>query len=180
MLAKTLQRPSGPRKAKEGSEDNRPGWARRYHVAEDANRPGEYFIADTRTNGLYLNEDPAQAGSFSQALSRRGLRSSTAKNFTSREDAEKHIAQIEVNRNHSVRNIGTSDNPNYAIVRQISDRKSPTVRDGFKSAEEARAHMKANAEAVIEHEFPHYEKYQYLDSVRSLGRQGASTRRQGR
>lgn len=54
-------------------------------------------------------------------------------------------------RNHSVINKGTAEQPNFAIVRNVSDRKRPVVKDGFATREEAMRHMAQNAHAVIEH-----------------------------
>jgi len=57
----------------------------------------------------------------------------------------------------------------YAIVRKVSDRKHPVVRGGFKTNDEAMRYMAQHPEEIIEHQFPRYEQYQYLDHVQRQG-----------
>ena len=57
----------------------------------------------------------------------------------------------------------------YAIERNISDRKRAVVKGGFKTADEARQYMASHAAEIIEHKFPRYETYAYLDRVQRDG-----------
>jgi hypothetical protein len=57
----------------------------------------------------------------------------------------------------------------YAIVRKVSDRKHPVVKGGFASRDEAMRYMAQHPEEIIEHQFPRYEQYQYLDHVQRQG-----------
>ena len=166
---------TGPRAKKELTEAEKqraamPSWRKRYDVAEDANNPGQHFIVDRITKQPHGDTDPVRAGSFSAMLAKRlgkkGLKPSGFVNFQNKEDAEKQIAQIEVNRNHGITSRGGEG---YQIYRKVSDRKTPTVMGGFKSREEAEAFMKNHPEKIIEHEFPRYETYQYLDRVERTG-----------
>ena len=57
----------------------------------------------------------------------------------------------------------------FAISRVVGDRKRPVVVGGFKTREEASEYMKNNPEEIIEHKFPRYETYAFLDHVERQG-----------
>ena len=189
----------GPREKKEDSEgdkEKKPGWKNRYSVSEIAsssNRSevGKFHVTDSRSKD-YFGQNKSL-----------GV-------FSTREEAEAAVPQLEVNRNHSIRRINEGqpkdqaewdkyveaknawakrfetataeearkipfpDRPErvgeeYAIVRNVSDKKRPTVKGGFSSQAEAEKWMKENPESIIEHQFPSYETYQYLDRVERSG-----------
>ncbi len=125
--------PTGPRAKK--PKDERPASQRRYQVnqiAADAfnkDRVGKFTVSDTRSKTGRIPGFP------------RG-----ALDFDTREEAEAAIPMVAVARNHRVVKQGDE----YAIVRQVSDRKRPTVKGGFKTREEAMAYMAKNAEEIAE------------------------------
>jgi hypothetical protein len=57
----------------------------------------------------------------------------------------------------------------FAISRVVGDKKRPVVVGGFKTREEASEYMKNNPEEIIEHKFPRYETYAFLDHVERQG-----------
>ena len=57
----------------------------------------------------------------------------------------------------------------FQIRRKVGERKRPIVKGGFASREEAMKYMAEHPEEIIEHEFPRYETYQYLDRVERHG-----------
>ena len=137
-------------------KDDRPGWARRYQVSQihKSNRPaeqGKWAVYDTRKkhwSGSYQQVGPLH---------------------DTEDAAHSSIALAEVARNHRVYNRGSVDAPNYAIVRKITDHKHAIVKGGFATEQDAMKHMVVNAPAIIEHKFPRYEDYQYLDNVERHG-----------
>lgn len=84
---KDMARPTGPRAktAMEKPVDERPGWARRYHVGQDA-KTGRWFVADT-----------AKKSRYGPSLIRG------ADSFATKEDADAAVPLLEVARNHRVR-----------------------------------------------------------------------------
>lgn len=64
--------------------------------------------------------------------------------FNSEAEAEAAIPLIAVARNHRVANLGTSEAPNYAIYRQVTDRKRATIKDGFATYDDAMRYMAQN------------------------------------
>jgi RNA polymerase sigma factor (sigma-70 family) len=141
---KDLAEKTGP-KGEGKTADERPSWMRKYHVFEDARKPGEWVIG----------------------LSDGGLASRSA--FQSKAEAEKAIPLLEVSRNHDVRNIARSgETDNYAIQRSLGPRKRPTVKDGFATREDAMHYMATNPEEIINHKFNFPEK-PWLDHIERTG-----------
>jgi DNA topoisomerase IB len=154
---KDLARPLGPRKAKDEPEDTRPGWHRPYKIHQGTN--GKYFIT-YRAKG-----DPKHQ----QLLNRiygRGVDYDTA------EEAEKAIPLMEAKRNHGVYG---DDKNGYAIRRILGERKSPVVKGGFKTREEAEKHLAEHPTEIIEHKFPFPDEIEHLKNVERTGPE----RRQG-
>lgn len=67
-----------------------------------------------------------------------------------------------------------SNDGEYEIYRTVAKGKYPVIKGGFSSKEEAMAYLAGNAESIIEHQFPTYETYQYLDEVKREGKQRRS------
>lgn len=152
---KHTARPLGKRTADEKEKDDRPAWMRRYRVAEDAKRPGEYFIVDEKKEGGWSG--------------RRNLILDNGKNFTNKEDAENAIPLVELARTHAVGHLGTKEECDFVIYRKVSDRKHPVVKRGFATYEDAQKYMAGHPTEIIEHKFPDWEEYRYLDNVTRTG-----------
>jgi hypothetical protein len=157
---KDTARPLGSRGKKTATADeSRPAWARRYEIGQieksrNKAEEGQWVIRDTKdTDGW---GQPRQKG---------GL-------FTSKEEAEAALPLIAVSRNHRVRVISGSlpeNNREFGIVRNITDRKVAVVKGGFPTEEDARRYMATHPAEIIEHKFPRYEDYAYLDHVERKG-----------
>lgn len=171
--------PLGPRPKKEKIVDDRPAWQKKYHVAEDANRSGEYFVVNNVTQQPFGPDDVGRStSSFSSMLAKqlgkKGMKLSSFKNFSSKEDAEKAVAQIEVSRNHGVTLVRGKDGKpdSYAIFRRVTDKKTPIVKGGFSTYHEAEKFMmEKDPVSIIEHQFPDWEDHSYLDSVKRVGKE---------
>ena len=132
------------------------GWARRYKIARidksrDKSEEGKYAIYDTRTKSRYDSMGHKQA---------------TRRLFESEEEAKAALPLLEVARNHDV--AKSRDGNSYEIRRRF-DRHAATVKGGFASREEAARYMAMNPREIINHKFPSYETYQYLDRVERQG-----------
>ncbi|MEO9632361.1 MAG: PLxRFG domain-containing protein [Sulfitobacter sp.] len=130
---KDTSTPTGPRGSK--PKDERPASQRRYEVSEIAadafnkERVGKFTISDTRSkNGRIPGFMRGQL------------------DFDTREAAEAAIPFIAVSRNHRVMKAGDD----FAIVRQVSDRKRPVVKGGFETRDDAMKYMAENAEEIAE------------------------------
>jgi hypothetical protein len=79
--------------------------------------------------------------------------------------------QIQAARDSVTASIPSGEQPGeeYEIYRKVTDRKMPQVKGGFKSQDEAMRHMAANPEEILNHKFPDWEDYSYLDSVHRDG-----------
>ena len=126
--------PTGPRKSTK-AKDERPASQRRYQVSEvvadnfNKGRVGKFTIDDTRSKYGRI-----------KGFGRGKL------DFDTREEAEAAIPFVAVSRNHRV----VKRNDEFEIIRDVTDRKRPTVKGGFKTREEAMAYMAANAEEIAE------------------------------
>jgi hypothetical protein len=152
---KDMARQLGPRGGSKKPDDDRPGWARRYSVGQitkstNKAEEGQWAVYDTKHKTWY--GQPRQIGVFQ-----------------TKEEADRSIPLAEVARSHGVTSRGTGDTREYVIYRKVSDRKHPVVRGGFKSNDEAMRYMAQHPEEIIEHQFPRYEQYQYLDHVQRQG-----------
>ncbi len=141
--------PTGPRPPKaEPAAAPHLAWRRQYSARQDA-KTRRYFL----THGdkiVYAGGRPAD--------------------FATKDEAEASIPLHAIARTHSVQNNARSGEPdNYAIVRKIGDRKRPVVKDGFKTRDEAMRYMATSPEEVLNHKFPKWEDYSYLDSVDRSG-----------
>ena len=142
---KDTSTPLGKKVATE--KDSRPGWLRRYEVNEIASEQktsskGELF--DTGNKGKFTI--------FDKKTSRTVRAGREHKHFDTQEDAENAIPLIEVSRNHRVqmtRNKNEGD-PTYEIIRVVSERKRPVIKDGFESREDAMKYLAKNATEIIE------------------------------
>jgi hypothetical protein len=132
------------------------GWARRYKIvridkSRDKSEEGKYAIYDARTKSRYGGMGHKQA---------------TQRLFESEEEAKAALPLLEVARNHDV--AKSRDGTTYEIRRKF-DRHAATVKGGFASREDAARHMAMNPREIINHKFPSYETYQYLDRVERKG-----------
>lgn len=157
---KDTARPLGSRGTKKPVDESRPAWARRYEIGQIAasNRPeeeGKWSIHDTKDTDW--SGQPRQKG---------GL-------FNSKEEAEKALPLLAVSRNHAVYGEKPTSDPNqtYGIFRKVTDRKRALVKGGFPSYEQAMKHMAASPESIIEHQFPDWEDYSYLQDVTRTGKE---------
>jgi hypothetical protein len=157
---KHLAKPTGPRapKAQSAEKDTRSTWEKKYNISriDKASKPGEegkFAVYNTKDLSPWTKQ-PKQIGTL----------------FDSEEEAKNALPLLEVSQKHRVYKISRSGEPDeYAIIRRVSDRKIPAVKRGFKTEQEAMAHLAANPREIIEHKFPHYEDYKYLSSVDRIG-----------
>ncbi|MFN7929881.1 MAG: LPD1 domain-containing protein [Blastocatellia bacterium] len=141
---KDTARPLG-RRANAKEVDSRPVWLRKYRVAEIS-------------KGY-------QQGKFEIIRDSEG----TQQFFATREAAEKAIPLYEAARKHSIHNIAKrGEEANYAIYRKIAVGKYPVVREGFKTADEAKAYLAIHPEEIIEHKFQEPQR-PWLDSITRIG-----------
>lgn len=156
---KDAAQPLGSRGKKAGTtQDSRPAWARRYNISRiekstNKSEEGKWSVTDEKDKSAW--GIPREKGQFD-----------------SKEAAEQALPLIAVTRNHRVRVISgnmTDDNREFGIVRNITDRKRATVKGGFKTEDEANRYMATHAEQIIEHQFPRYEDFAYLDHVERHG-----------
>ncbi len=114
-----------------------PAWAARYDVSQiakstDKSEEGKWSLTDKRNTDWF--GQPKQLGVFG-----------------SKEAAEAAIPLAEVSRNHSTMNLAKKDEPdNWAIYRQVGDRKRPVIKDGFATRGEADAYMALHPVEIIE------------------------------
>jgi hypothetical protein len=155
---KDTARPIGARKDPGKPKDDRPGWARRYDVHQIAKSSNPF------EEGKWAVYDSKQKNFLGQAK-RVGV-------FESREEAEKAVPRAEAARAHGVSAVQRPDGgTEFYIYRKVNDRKHPVVKSGFASMEEARRYLAEHPREIVEHKFPSYEEYQYLDHVERQGGQ---------
>jgi hypothetical protein len=131
---------SGGTKAKKGTTDDRPAWARRFEVSQivtpggmvgEVKDAGRWIIRDSRN--LDWMKQPKQVGRDT---------------YATKEEAEAIVPIAAVGLKH--RPVSTRDGK-YEIWREISDRKRVKVVDRtFDTREEAMAYMLANAVQIVE------------------------------
>lgn len=118
----------GIKRGPKADKDKRPGWLKRYVpvevIAGKEEHKGQWQVIDTRKG---------------KPANRRFFESET--------DAADAIPLIEVSRNHTVRSRGDDG---FAIVRRVSDRKMPVIKDGFETREAAMEYMATNPIEIIE------------------------------
>ena len=135
---KDTARPTGARRAQADDEAGE-GWRRRYEVSQvvkagDPTLVGRWMVHDKRRKDHFGK--PRAVGE------RNG--------YATREEADAAVPLIEVARNHRVVNDGTREADNWAIVRDINDRKRVRVKDGFASRLDAMRYMADNAAEIID------------------------------
>ncbi len=139
---------NGPREKRE--KDDRPAWERKYVAMMDKNDKWTINVI----TGKYGNNVTVHRVS--------------RETFDTEEEAKSFFPIAEVARNHRVFNLGKTDQPNYAIVRKLGDRKAVPVKDGFKSEEEAQKYMVTNPKEIIEKRFQFPDK-PWLDKIERRG-----------
>lgn len=183
-VRKDAAKSNGPRRAKK--DDERPGWARRYAVRQvakssDKSEEGKWALYDTKitdrwgnekSHGVFDTQEEAESAVPQVEVNRNhriykisdGEYVDKAAGEAWAAQKRAHIADPENNPEptwEKPERIGEE----YGIVRVVSDKKKPTVKGGFKTREEAAQHLKDNPESIIEHKFPRYETYAFLDHV---------------
>jgi hypothetical protein len=189
----------GPRETKEdsdGEKEKKPGWKNRYSVSEIASSStrsevGKFHVTDSRSKdyfgqnkslGVFNTREEAEAAIPQLEVNRNhSIRRLNEGQPKDQAEWDKYVEaknawakRFETSTAEEARNIPFPDRPErvgeeYAIVRNVSDKKRPTVKGGFSSQAEAEKWMKENPESIIEHQFPSYETYQYLDRVERSG-----------
>lgn len=114
--------------------DGQPAWRKIYTVAEivDGTGKGKFSITDNRSK-------------FGNPALRRTL-------FDTKEEAEKMLPIVVAGLNHQVQLSTREKSGNqqkWEIVRKVSDRKRPVIKDNFDSREEAMEYLAKNAEEII-------------------------------
>lgn len=128
----------------EGETNKVPAWRRKYGIGQDANS-GKWFIHHG-DNLVTMNGRVAE--------------------FNTKEGAEAALPLHALAATHGVH--GDSQNK-YHIYRRVSDRKMPIVKDGFDTREAAMGYMVRNPEEILNHKFPDWQDYSYLDHVERIG-----------
>lgn len=132
---KDTSRPIGARVSTSEKVDDRPTWAKRYEVSQiiKSSRPnedGKWTITDTRSKDW--TGQPKKA---------------TRTLFDSSREAEAAIPLIALARNHRVTMRGAG---NFAIAREVTDRKRVILKDGFATDGDAKRYMAENAVELLE------------------------------
>lgn len=129
---KDLAKPTGTRPQRRTDADTGaeagPAWSKKYVAMEDARSPGSWRLFK------------AKKGSLGNPLASR-------QTFASQAEAEAAIPMVELARNHRAveREPG-----NWAIARDVTDRKRVYLKDGFDSRAAALQYMAENAPALID------------------------------
>lgn len=129
---KDLARPTGARPQRRADADTGaeagPAWSKKYVAMEDARSPGSWRLFK------------AKKGTLGNPLASR-------QTFASQAEAEAAIPMVELARNHRAveREPG-----NWAIARDVTDRKRVYLKDGFDSRAAALQYMAENAPALID------------------------------
>lgn len=129
---KDLAKPTGARPQRRADADTGadagPAWSRKFVAMEDARNPGSWRLFK------------AKKGALGNPLASR-------QTFTSQAEAEAAIPMVELARNHRAveREPG-----NWAIARDVTDRKRVYLKDGFDTRGAALEYMAANAPALID------------------------------
>lgn len=123
------------RKPKAAAEkDDRPTWAKRYEISQivksmDSSQEGRWSISDKRKKDRF--------GQYERP---------TRETFATREEAEAALPLLELARQHRAVKRGEE----WAIARNVTDRKRVIVKEGFASREDALRHMAENATEILD------------------------------
>ncbi len=129
---KDLAKPTGTRPQRRADADAGaeagPAWSKKYVAMEEARNPGSWRLFK------------AKKGTLGNPLASR-------QTFASQAEAEAAIPMVELARNHRAveREPG-----NWAIARDVTDRKRVYLKDGFDSRAAALQYMAENAPALID------------------------------
>lgn len=125
---KDLAKPTGARPQRQADPDASPAWSKKYLAMEDARNPGTWRLFKSKK------------GTFGNPLASR-------QTYASQTEAEAAIPMVELARNHRAveRTPG-----NWAIARDVTDRKRVYLKDGFESRAAALEYMASNAPALID------------------------------
>lgn len=158
---------TGKRPRREKTVDSRPAWARKYVALPEVENKWHKL---TGSEPKYTEKwelcilQHGKSGAVKRAIS---------KVFDSEAEAMLAVPLVEVSRKHSVYEStphGTPiDQKEYAIYRNITDRKRAVVKGGFKSREEGMMYMLTHAPEIIEHKFEEPER-PWLDHVERIGK----------
>lgn len=134
---KDVAESTGPRAKVRAPESEEPGWRKRFEVTQiiKSRRPGEegrWVVHDARTKDW--TGQPRQVG---------------RETFATQAEAEAAIPLMAVSMKHRVTSDGVAGD-SYKIVRDVTDRKRVTIKDGFKTREEAIRYMIQHASEIVE------------------------------
>jgi len=118
-----------------GAKGEGPAWKRRYEVNEVAS--GSY------KGKFVLSDNKASRYSSGRIVN---------KYFDTRKEAENALPLAVVSLKHRVvpsQRENKDDPQKYEIIRDVSSRKRPVIKDGFDSREDALKHLVKNAEEII-------------------------------
>lgn len=152
---KDTAQPTGTRQRTQ-EQDDTPTWRKRFAVVQNTTS-GKHVIFDKRTNKPM----------------REGWR---VLEFDTEEAANNMVPLAAVAQKHRVVVDQPGDNPTYKIIRDVTDRKRVTIRDGFPSREQAMQYMAENAVQILETKTGFGEEI--LSKPETVTRRGAE-RRQG-
>ncbi|HHA2651934.1 TPA: PLxRFG domain-containing protein [Stenotrophomonas maltophilia] len=129
---KDLAKPTGARPQRradpDGDQDTGAAWSKKYVAMEDTRNPGTWRL-------------------FKAKKGRLGNPLASRQTFASQAEADAAIPMVELARNH--RAVERAPN-NWAIARDVTDRKRVYLKDGFDSRAAALQYMAENAPALIE------------------------------
>lgn len=151
---------TGTRPKKDDAKKTKPRWMAQYEVHQDA-KTGKYFVTIGK-------KKPKRSffGGSSNFITDSNYK---VRDFDTAEEAVMGIKAHALANQFRITNIAKPKEPdNYAIVKLVGNNR-PVVQGGFSSEEDARKHMVANADEVLNHRFPDWEAYSYLDDVKRVG-----------
>ena len=129
---KDLAKPTGARPQRradpDGDQDTGAAWSKKYVAMEDTRNPGTWRL-------------------FKAKKGRLGNPLASRQTFASQAEADAAIPVVELARNH--RAVERAPN-NWAIARDVTDRKRVYLKDGFDSRAAALQYMAENAPALID------------------------------
>ncbi|MBP2482858.1 hypothetical protein J3A72_003150 [Stenotrophomonas sp. PvP093] len=129
---KDLAKPTGARPQRradpDGDQDTGAAWSKKYVAMEDTRNPGTWRL-------------------FKAKKGRLGNPLASRQTFASQAEADAAIPMVELARNH--RAVEREPN-NWAIVRDVTDRKRVYLKDGFDTRAAALQYMAEHAPALID------------------------------
>jgi hypothetical protein len=124
---------TGERGATPKAIDERPTWAKRFDIVQDM-KSGRWLVRDNRTDKP-VNDSRSRW---------------TALTFETKEEAEKMLPLLAVAQKHRVVRESSKDGSGYKIIRDVTDKKRVTIKDGFETDHDAMQYLHDHAKEILE------------------------------